>query len=480
VAAARASVLATLLLIPAAAQAAPGGYLTTPDELVVISQKAASGIEPYRENVAAVLSAAGRSWDFALRSEETCAGADDPTWNDNSGGNQILLAKALAFHLTGDVAHAQEVVQILERIMTEVQSISLSVSQCRLNFGWGTPEMVAAADLIENHWKDRTCTGPTSSVYGENAIGTGPCKVLFQNWLVKNPYYVVSLSGRHSMSNWGAAATNTMAHIADYLSDRSEVRLVHRNPRQLNEGRDVALSPAEAYEAANRLAIDRMNGHGVEYGSSSSCDYLSGSQQSSEWAPVKSQISELGIIPEDVRRDEFCNVPRYDGSYQNYPQIHLGNNIQQCELMRRRGDDSCFENVEQSDVPDYTFVDPKGATRQTHLRPGRGSIERAIKAIIIDSNTEWRRAAAMNVAYRYYFQSRRLPGFESWAQYLRRRPGECAQDVCFGTLSHGFAPGEIPPFTPPSPEPAQLGIPGKRVGRISGRFRGGATSDNPG
>jgi hypothetical protein len=456
--------LALLLLLTLDAGAAPGGYLTTPEELVAIAEKAAKGMEPHRENVDAVLAVAERSWEFSPRTHETCSGADDPAWNDNGGGTQILLAKTLAYHLTGEVAHARRAAEILEQIMTEVQTISLDVGQCRLNFGWGTPELVAAADLVEPIWKSRTCTGPTSTLNGENEIGTGPCKALFQNWLVKNPYYVVSLAGRHSMSNWGSAATNTMAHVADYLSDRPEVRLVHRNPKQVDGGRDAALSPAEAFEAANRLALDRMNGYGVEYGSSSSCDDLGGEQQSGEWPPVKSQITERGIIPEDARRDEFCNVPTYDGSYQNYPQIHLGNNIQQCELMRRRGDESCFQNVDHSDLPDYAFVDRKGVARTTHLRPGRGSIERAIKAIIVDSNTEWRRASALNVAYRYYFQNRRLNGLERWEQFLHRRPRDCSQDLCFGTLSHGFAPGEIEPAESPLPEPEPaskpLGKPG--------------------
>jgi hypothetical protein len=456
--------LALMVLAPLGAEAAPGGYLTTPAELVAIAEKAAKGIEPHRENVDAVLAVAARSWEFSPRTHETCSGADDPAWNDNGGGTSILLAKALAYHLTGDDAHAERAAEILEQIMSEVQTISLDVGQCRLNFGWGTPELVAAADLIEPFWKGRSCVGPSSTVYGEDALETGPCKARFQNWLVKNPYYVVSLSGRHSMSNWGSAATNTMAHVADYLSNRPEVRLVHRNPKQVNGGRDAALSPEKALEAANRLALDRMNGYGVEYGSSSSCDDLGGDQQSGEWPPVKSQITELGIIPEDARRDEFCNVPIYDGSYQNYPQIHLGNNIQQCELMRRRGDESCFQNVEQSDLPEYSFVDRKGVTRKTHLRPGRGSIERAIKAIIVDANTEWRRASALNVAYRYYFQKRRLSGLESWEPFLRRRPRDCSQDLCFGTLSHGFAPGETQPAESPLPEPEPapepLGKPG--------------------
>jgi hypothetical protein len=443
------------LLLPALAHAAPRGYLTTPEELAVIREKAERGIEPYQSNVAAVLDLASQKWSYDLRANVSCSNADDPAWNDNGGGTRILMAKAIAYHLMDSEVYAAQAKDILERIMTGVWSISLDSGQCRLNFGWGTPELVAAADLIEDYWADLTCTGPTSTVYGDNWVTQGPCKKLFQNWLVKNPYYVVSYAGRHSMSNWGAAATNTMARVADYLHDRPEVRLVHRNPRQVDGGRDVALSPLEAYDAANQLALDRMNGYGVELGSNNTCDRLSGDQQHPSWPPVKSQITERGIISEDARRSQFCNVPSYNGHYQNYPQIHLGNNIEQCELMRRRGDMRCFDNVETSNLTNYTYVDPDGVQRETHLRPGRGSIERAIWAVIVNSDTEWRKTSALAVAYRYYFHKRRMPGFEQWEQYVRKTPGDCSQDVCFGTLTHGFAPDE----TPPHPEENQVPMP---------------------
>ena len=121
--------LALMVLAPLGAEAAPGGYLTTPAELVAIAEKAAKGIEPHRENVDAVLAVAARSWEFSPRTHETCSGADDPAWNDNGGGTSILLAKALAYHLTGDDAHAERAAEILEQIMSEVQTISLDVGQ---------------------------------------------------------------------------------------------------------------------------------------------------------------------------------------------------------------------------------------------------------------------------------------------------------------------------------------------------------------
>lgn len=434
------------------------GYLTTPAELAVIREKANLGIEPYNSAVRTVLAYADRKWDYKLDAHERCPNADSPSWIENEKGIPVLYAKALAYHLTGDRRYAEEVKTILERIMTEVLTIASEVdfpdAQCRLNFAWGTPELVASADLIEEFWNTQSCTGPLGTLYTDTTIGRGNCKVLFQNWLVKNPYYVISYSAEASQSNWGAAATNATAYIADYLWDRPDVLLVHRSPRQINGGREIARSPAEAYAYANQLALDRMNGYRVELESSESCDFLSGRQQDSGRPPVKSQITENGIIPDDARRKEHCNVPSYNGDYQNYPQVHLNNNIQQCELMLRRGDSSCFDNVEMSDIPEYTFIDPTGARQTTHLHPGRGSIERAINAIIIDSGTEWRHDEALEVAYRYYFLHHRLPGVDRWFEHLDRR-NICSQGICFGTLTHGFAPGELPCPPPVVPPPGE-------------------------
>jgi hypothetical protein len=432
----------------------PRGYQTTPQELTEIARKAEQGIEPYHSAVNDVLEWADQDWNFDLRAQEICRTADEPAWNDNEGGTPILYAKALAYHLAADQRYAVEVKEILERIMTEVQQIAIDQEQCRLNFGWGMPELVASADLIESYWKTQTCTGPISTSYTDLEIRSGNCKSLFQNWLVKNPYYIVSLAAENNMSNWGAAATTTLAYIADYLWDRPDVRLVHRLLPEISTEGFVAYSPAEAFDRANQLALDRMNGYGVEYASSRSCDLLRGRQQSGDLEPVKSQITEHGIVPEDARRDEYCNIRQYDGSYQNYPQLHLGHNIQQCELMLRRGDSSCFDNVETTDIPEYNFTGPDGKRKTTHLYPGRGSIERAIKAIIVDSGTEWRHDSALQVAFRYYFAHHTLPGFEQWAAELSDQTLSCSQDVCFGALTHGFSieaeiPGTPPTVTPP-------------------------------
>jgi hypothetical protein len=460
---ANAAVAITLLVIMSVLFVAPAtassrGYLTTPQELAIIRQKAQRGIEPYRAAVADVMDWATRDWDFPLSAETTCEGARDPLWDNFQGGTPILYAKALAYHLTGDSHYAGQVKDILQRIMSQVKSISLDEQQCQLNFAWGTPELVASADLIDDYWKDTTCVGPTSTRYDDTRIGTGNCKVLFQNWLIKNPYYVFSQTTTRMMSNWGAAATNAAMYIADYVSDRPDVTLVHRNPKEVNGGHDYSFSPAESYRFIKAITLKRMSMYAVGF-HRTSCDYLSGPQQSSQWLPVKSGITHTGIVTEDARRKEYCNIPRYDGLYQNYPEVHLGNQIQQCELMLRRGDSSCYDNIDMKDIPEYRFIGPDGVGRTTHLYAGRGSLERAIDAIIIDAGTPWKRAGALSVAYRYYLNHKQLQQTDlgRWARYLEDGSGRCFQDICFGTLTHGLARGEKPSPPPTVPPPGGSG-----------------------
>ncbi len=432
------------------------GYLTTPQELRVVAEKAAQRIEPYASAVSDVLRWADRNWDFKLDENESCRNSDNPAWIDDTRGVPTLYSRALAYHLTGETHFAAEVQGILERIMTRVHSISLE-QQCRLNFSWGTPELIASADLIEDYWRDHTCSGPTSPLLEDETLNNGSCKQLFQNWLAKNVYPIVSYAALTNQGNWGAAGTNASAYIADYLWDRPEVRLMQRNPPELNWGEAIFYTPAEAYRQSVQMMFSRNAGYAVDYHSSQTCDTLTGEQQKEGFEPVKSQITENGIIPEDARREEYCNIPHYNGEYENYPQVFINNNIQQCELMLRRGDRSCYDYVAMNDIPAYTYFDPEGDFRTTHLYPGRGSLERAINAVIVDADTEWRHDPALEVAYRYYSQYGRLGEVERWFPEIDR-PTSCSQGICFGTLTHGFAEGETPELPPVvSPPGAETG-----------------------
>jgi hypothetical protein len=413
------------------------GYQITDQELVYIGLQSANGQEPYQSAVEQVLDETVKGWNYGIDRIESCGGSDSPGWIDNQEGISRLYSRALAYHLTELQHYAAETKAILERIMSENFQISIDNPQCRLNFSWGIPEIVASADLIESYWIDDTCTGYGGEDFEDDAIISGNCKTVFQNWLARNPYYIISLSAEESQSNWGAAATNTLAYIADYLWDRSDIMLRNRTPPEINDGNEIWLSPQEAYTRANQLALDRMNGYRVDYHSSRACDFMDEEKQLSSVPLVKSQITAEGIIPEDARRDEFCNITNYNGRYQNYPQLHLGHNIQQCELMFRRGDNSCYENISLLDIPEYEFINPSGDIKQTHLYAGRGSIVRAINAIIVDSKTEWRHDSALAVAYRYYFFFHRNDDIALWSEELDR-PAKCDQDICFGKLTHGF------------------------------------------
>ncbi len=430
------ALLTSLASVPALAVQRPGarGYLTTPLELQLIRQKADEGTEPYASAMAAVLAIAAQPWIWGFNAHELCPNADSPAWNDNGDGTPVLYANALAYHLTGNASHAQTVRSILESAMTQVLDFH---PDCDTQLGWGGPELVASADLIENYWEGLTCTGPLTATPGDPTLGSGPCKRLFQNWLAKNVYPTVSQMATASQNNRGAAGTNTLAYVADYLWDRNDVLLVHHNPSRENGGVDQLFTPAQAFAHARQLALDRMNGYRIDLGGSS-CDYLGGLFQTPLHPPVKSQITPGGVIPEDARRDEYCNVPVYDGTYQNYPQGHIGHNVQQCELLLRRGDRSCYDNEDPTDLPAYPVLGPDNVLRSTHLEPGRGSLERAVKAILIDSFTEWRHDAALEVAYNYYRHYGRTSGVASWPIGLDD-PSNCQTDLCLTHLTHGAA-----------------------------------------
>jgi hypothetical protein len=57
------------------------------------------------------------------------------------------------------------------------------------------------------------------------------------------------------------------------------------------------------------------------------------------------------------------------------------------------------------------------------------------------------------VAFRYYYAHHTLSGFEQWAEHLGGQPHGCSQDVCFGTLTHGFSLEEGSPDLPPTVPP---------------------------
>ncbi len=85
--------------------------------------------------------------------------------------------------------------------------------------------------------------------------------MVVQNWLAKNPYYIVSYAAEENQSNGGGGDRGDRLH-RDYLWDRPDIQLSMRQAG--TQWRHLAeLLAREAYERSNELAIARMNGYRV-------------------------------------------------------------------------------------------------------------------------------------------------------------------------------------------------------------------------
>jgi len=144
-------------------------------------------------------------------------------------------------------------------------------------------------------------------------------------------------------------------------------------------------------------------------------------------------------------------------------------------MLWRRGDPSIFDNLDMTELPDFRYRDPKGNSRSTHLYPGRGSIEKAINAII-NAGTPWKHDGGLEVAYRYYYDHKRQPDTDlgKWLQEIDRPTG-VNQEICFSTLTHGLAANEPPAAPPTVPPPTPGGE--TSLASVSGRIRNLATGE---
>lgn len=407
------------------------GYLTTPQELMQIRIKAGKGIEPYKSAVGQVLRDADRPWPWpALSGEITCPSADEPAYIKE--GSRLIYAKALAYQLTGQARYAQEVQTRIAALLGigsfgPPGNTQKPDRECQLILSWSIPGFIRAADLLESdrEWQ---------------ASGIKP---RFQTWLAEVVYPTISFSAEVAVSNWGAAATNASAYIADYLWDRPELRLVSYNRLDAGEP-TTARSPAEAFEHANHLALDRVNGSRAEGrgGSSSSCDFD---------PATKSMIRPDGGIPDELRRGSTgCAGTRIlENDHSNmYSQTHLQNLIAQAELLLRRGDRRLYDNLAQAPAA-FTYIDGHGAAHTVTLPAKRGSLHQAILFILTAPSFQTPRAlkTAAEVAYRYY----RDPAMKAAIAASRPNSGERA--MAYETLTHGFAEGENPGPPPTVPPP---------------------------
>ncbi|PYV36360.1 MAG: hypothetical protein DMG06_30900, partial [Acidobacteria bacterium] len=210
------------------------GYMTTPQELVAVAQKAALGMQPYNAAKDQVLAFAGSPsyWPYGgISGEQGCSGTLTPSYVGN--GAPVIFAKAMAYHLTGDSQYAADVrSKIIDLTGTYGYggSVYSGGNQCVLNLAWYIPSWIMAADLIQDY--------PGWSLSD---------KQTFQHWLGSEIYKKVDWASDSRSNNWGAAGSATSGMIADYL-DGSGILLTDRNGTQL--------TAEQAYAQAKQRQLD--------------------------------------------------------------------------------------------------------------------------------------------------------------------------------------------------------------------------------
>lgn len=339
------AVLAAFLASTAIALAGSRGYLTTPEELARVRDKAAQGAEPYRSAVRQVLQYAS---DAALPQPASgtvaCRASRTPAYV--TAGAPIVYSYGLAFHLTGDPSYARKA----RSAILDLQKITgLEAGDCPLTMGRHVPTWIRAADLIEDVWPKEE-------------------KRRFQNWLATVIFPSLMTKCRRG-NNWGAMITNAGQHIADYCLDRRDLLL---------DGQP----PAAAYRLMRQLALDRMNGL--------------------IWDACGEGVSMIrpdGGIPEELRRSTRCEdtAMRRGSAAQHYSEGYLSGLLAQAELCLRRGDPALFDSVS------------KAAARTPGGKPlpaGRGSIRNAIDFVL--DRVPWERKQSLMIAARYYRDPRML------------------------------------------------------------------------
>ena len=200
------------------------GYMTTPQELAAIAGKAAKGIEPYKTAVAKILVYANQPsyWPYGkIDGPQDAAGKTlVPAYLGH--GSPLIYAKALAYHLTGNVQYAASIRGFLLDLIDTTGyggEIYTGGNQNILNLSWYIPGFIMAADLIEGY-----------------AGWTPADKRSFQEWLAREIFKKVEWNSDVRSSNWGSAGSATTAIIADYLTN-SGLSMVDR------EGNLLHISP---------------------------------------------------------------------------------------------------------------------------------------------------------------------------------------------------------------------------------------------
>lgn len=372
------------------------GYLTTPEELRIIADKAEAGIEPYRSNVAEFLRFIGPPdyWPYGEISGEinVYEGSSDDPPHLSASAAKLVYGKAIAYHVTGDHRYADSA---REHILDLTDTYGFGGNQSILNLARGGTPYIYAADLLE----------PYANWSKED-------KLHFQAWLRDQMYPKVAWASRVRKNNWGVAGSFSAAVIADYLWDTGWT-LMETTPKQLT------LSLAEAYHQHNLQQVRRQ----------SPDNQWKMDAKTFVWG-----ILPHGGIPEEIRRGsnavDGLYLERIDSGGQ-YTMTYVEHLTAHAEFLLRRGDPLL-----------YNLVFPDGS----------GSLLKAIRFVIdnpIKSHPwESSRRGALHIAYMYY----RDPSIARSLKQSGRGTIDGQRLSLFGRLTHQFAEDESPGM-PPLTEP---------------------------
>jgi hypothetical protein len=415
------------VLVASLAVAQVRGYVTTPGELAVTAQKAAQGVQPYKnavlsiENFANTGSASVASsttnpyyWPYgSVTGYQACTAIKQPylLW----AGGALVEAKAEVYRLTGDNRYADDVrTRLLD--LTDTYGYNSSVgssdvysgsNQCILNLSWYIPGWIIGADLIDGYsgW-------------------TAADKQKFQNWLATVIFKKVQWASDRRSNNWGSAGSMTTGMIADYLSG-SGILMVDRTGAKVGS--------RAAYLTAKQRQLDRMNGN--SYMDNYGCHLSGVGFRPDGGIPEELMRGTTGCYGEWILTPFDLSNPSY-----YYPQTHLQSTIMHAEFLLRRGDRSLYDNITST---------------------GAGSLHRAILFLLHNPNDTSKSAPwwgtarqPLEMAYRYYrdpYIAKQL-GIGTTSRYIGGANGQMAH---FGTITHGFATNENPGLPPVTPPPAE-------------------------
>ncbi|HJZ47257.1 MAG TPA: alginate lyase family protein [Roseiflexaceae bacterium] len=426
------------------------GYLTTPNELRRIAALARLKREPYQ---------------IALKQELAYAESALDNWNEDipntlkfsddiekpkylSVGAKYVYAWAIAYNLLRDsdpqqaeryARRARDLIIGMPEQGTRVQNYE---NNTRLNLSVYIQDFVYAADLLAD-WTP----ADQNEAFAKSADARK-----FKEWLgaeiIRYPY-----NAAHTrVNNWSAWARLTTAVIADYVGDAAPLYVQGMSKDTYGAYQVDPNSPCDPgkiqtclkldahtmYSDAIQLHVDMVDGKLYEF-SFSSCD-ASGS---------KSMIRPDGGIPDELRRQYDCDTTTIEDPYgaaARYSQFAVEAMVSLAELAWRRGDASI-----------YTHID--SAT-------GRGALWRAVE-FLIDNKVTLTRGSMLEMVNRFYtYQAGVERDAARRAEYQKllshdlpgilKRHGdwpEGATFVSFGTLTHGFAEGDV--LQPPPSVPAR-------------------------